>query len=85
MHQDKLIAVRRVKSFLFRHFIFVLLFQPYFLMLRKLLCSSYQLRRGDRERVEEERERERACVNKEGGGTFMQVAFATQVDHAGIG
>ena len=46
-------------------------------MLRKLLCSSHQLRRGDRERAEEEREkeRERARVNKEGGGTFMQVAL----------
>ena len=57
MHQDKLIAVRRVKSFLFEHFIFLLLFQWNFLMLRKLLCSSYQLRRGDLERVEEEGER----------------------------
>ena len=83
MRQEKGIAVRRVKSFLFRHFIFVLLFQPYFLMLRKLLCSSYQLRRGDLERVEEEgerlrvreRERERARVNKEGKGTFTQVAL----------
>ena len=83
MHQDKLIAVRRVKSFLFEHFIFLLLFQWNFLMLRKLLCSSYQLRRGDLERVEEEgerlrvreRERERARVNKEGKGTFTQVAL----------
>ena len=75
MHQDKLIAVRRVKSFLFEHFVFLLLFQWYFLMLRKLLCSSYQLRRCDRERAEEERERDRACVNMEGGGTLMQVAL----------
>ena len=77
LRQDKLIAVRRVKSFLFGHFMFLLLFQWYFLMLRKLLCSSYQLRRCDRERAEEERERERdrARVNKEGGGTLMQVAL----------
>ena len=75
MRQDKLIAVRRVKSFLFGHFIFLLLFQWYFLMLRKLLCSSYQLRRCDRERAEEEREGDRARVNKEGGGTLMQVAL----------
>ena len=60
LRQDKVIAVRRVKSFLFGHFIFLLLFQWYFLMLRKLLCSSHQLRRGDRERAEEERERENA-------------------------
>ena len=44
-------------------------------MLRKLLCSRYQLRRCDREGAEKERERERARVNKEGGGTFMQVAL----------
>lgn len=77
MRQDKVIAVRRVKSVLFGHFIFLLLFQWYFLMLRKLLCSRYQLRRCDRERAEEERERERerARVNKEVGGTFMQVAL----------
>ena len=83
MHQDKLIAVRRVKSFLFERFIFLLLFQWNFLMLRKLLCSSYQLRRGDLERVEEEgqrlrvreRERERARVNQEGKGNFTQVAL----------
>ena len=75
MRQDKVIAVRRVKSVLFGHFIFLLLFQWYFLMLRKLLCSHYQLRRCDRERAEEERERERARVNKEGGGTFMQVTL----------
>ena len=75
MRQDKLIAVRRVKSFLCGHFIFLLLFQWYFLMLRKLLCSSYQLRRCDRERAEEEREGVRARVNKDGGGTLMQVAL----------
>ena len=84
MHQDKLVAVRRVKSFLFRHFIFVLLFQPYFLMLRKLLCSSYQLRRGDRERIEEERERTR--MREQGGRRHLHASsLATQVDHAGIG
>lgn len=54
-------------------------------MLWKLLCSSYQLRRGDLERVEEEgqrlrvrereRERERARVNQEGKSTFTQVAL----------
>ena len=52
-------------------------------MLQKLLCSSYQLRRGDLERVEEEgqrlrvreRERERVRVNQEGKGTFTQVAL----------
>ena len=83
MHQDKLIAVGRVKSFLFGHFIFLLLFQWNFLMLQKLLSSSYQLRRGDLERVEEEgqrlrvreRERERVRVNQEGKGTFTQVAL----------
>ena len=79
MRQDKLIAVRRVKSFLFGHFIFLLLFQWYFLMLRKLLCSSYQLRRCDRERAEEERERDRARVNMEGGGTLMQVALLSRL------
>ena len=92
MHQDKLIAVGRVKSFLFGHFIFLLLFQWNFLMLQKLLCSSYQLRRGDLERVEEEgqrlrvRERERTCSCEPGRKRHLHSSSpATQVDLAGIG
>ena len=92
MHQDKLIAVRHVKSFLFEHFIFLLLFQWNFLMLRKLLCSSDQLRRGDLERVEEEgqwlrmREREKTCSCEPGRKSYLHASSpATQVDHAGIG
>lgn len=88
MRQDKLIAVRRVKSFLFGHFVFLLLFQWYFLMLRKLLWSSHQLRRGDRERAEEEREgeRERTRTREQGGKRHLHASsLAKQVDHVVTG
>ena len=65
-------------------------------MLWKLLCSSYQLRRGDLERVEEEgqrlrvrereRERERTCSCEPGRKKHLHASSpATQVDLAGIG